>query len=621
VNLEKTFAHLKKLTASLTGGQVTGLVMVFVAVVGVVIASAYWISQPTYQLLVSDMDAETASSVVARLKAAKVKYELTDGGSSVRVPAERVDELRLQFASGGLPSAGRIGFEIFDKVAFGTTEFLEHVNYRRALEGELARTISTLSEVSSARVHIAMAKDSLFVDQAQPAKASVVLKLRDNRPLPPATARGIASLVASGVESLRPESVTILDTFGRPLTRPEDDGAAATAGLQFDRQQQIERDLAAKVVAMLEPVVGSGRVRVNVSAILKTETEESTEERFDPTVVLRSRQTSFEASTSAAVNGGVAGARANQPPALSTSTSTPPATSTTVDTAATPATTNASAAGTGPPPNPATPTTTPTTPATGNSTAPNTASPATTNAANTTGAPASAGRSEDRPLQTGGPGVGNTRSSETMNYEVGKLTRHVISPQGQLARLSVAVILDDERVQTKAADGAVTTTTKAWEPAGLQRVQNLVVAAVGLDQKRGDQLTVENISFEVPAEIEMPPPPGFSDTAMDLVRTHWPAALRGLAILLLASFAIFGVLRPLARRAGTMAAVPALPAAATAARLPTVQELEGAIESELDAKAGPKRLPALTKRVAKLANDEPEQLARVVRGWIAEGDR
>jgi flagellar M-ring protein FliF len=227
---------------------------------------------------------------------------------------------------------------------------------------------------------------------------------------------------------------------------------------------------------------------------------------------------------------------------------------------------------------------------------------------------------QDRPLQ-GQQGPGSTRSSETTNYEVGKLTRHVISPQGQLARLSVAVILDDERVQTKAADGAVTSTTKPWEPAGLQRIQNLVVAAVGLDQKRGDQLTVENISFETPAEIAEPPAPGFSDQAMDIVRTHWPAALRGVAIMLLASFAIFGVLRPLARRAGSIAAAPALPAAAAAARLPTVQEMEGAIESELDARAGPKRLPALTKRVAKLASDEPEQLARVVRGWIAEGDR
>ena len=146
-----------------------------------------------------------------KLKADNVPYQLGDGGRSVSVPVERVDELRLQFASDGLPSSGRIGFEIFDRTAFGTTEFLEHVNYRRALEGELGRTIRSLSEVASARVHIAMAKDSLFVDQDQPAKASVVLKLKANRPLAPATVRGIAGLVASSVEALRPESVIIID--------------------------------------------------------------------------------------------------------------------------------------------------------------------------------------------------------------------------------------------------------------------------------------------------------------------------------------------------------------------------------------------------------------------------
>src|SRR4029079_12058378 len=168
-----------------------------------------------YSLLVADMDAETASSVVTKLKESKVAYQLGDGGRTISVPAERVDELRLQFASGGLPSAGRIGFEIFDRPALGTTECLEHVNYRRALEGELARTIGTLSEVASARVHIAMAKDSLFVEQEQQAKASVGLKLKANRPLAVATVKGIAGLVAGSVESLRPESVVILDTFGR----------------------------------------------------------------------------------------------------------------------------------------------------------------------------------------------------------------------------------------------------------------------------------------------------------------------------------------------------------------------------------------------------------------------
>lgn len=565
MNPELIVVRLKKLVSALSAKQLVGLATVFLAVVGVVVGSAYYISTPDYTLLVADMDAETASSVVAKLRAANVDYQMADGGRTVRVDSTRVDEMRLQFASGGLPSAGRIGFEIFDRPAFGTTEFLEHVNYKRAIEGELARTIATLSEIASARVHITMAKDSLFVDQEQPAKASVVLKLRANRPLAAATVRGIAGLMSASVEALRPESVVILDTYGRSLTRSVDgDDAGPASGLQFDRQQQIERDLVAHVVALLEPVVGPGRVRVNVAALLSSDAVEETEERWDPAAVVRSRQTTTETGSAGGTVGGVAGARANQPPALSTSTANPA---------------NAAAG--------ATP-----------------AAAAQTSTANL-------------PLPPG-------RTSETTNFEVGKTTRHTISPHGQLARLSVAVILDDERVTTKGADGAVQVSAKAWEPAGIQRIQGLVAAAVGLDKDRGDQLTVENISFDTPLEEPPPPALGFGQKFMDIAGQYWPMALRGLAIVMIAGFAIFGVLRPLMRHASTMTAAPALPALATgAARLPTVSEMEGQIEAELDAAAGPggpKRLPVLTKRMAKLATEEPEQLARVVRGWIAEED-
>jgi flagellar M-ring protein FliF len=191
----------------------------------------------------------------------------------------------------------------------------------------------------------------------------------------------------------------------------------------------------------------------------------------------------------------------------------------------------------------------------------------------------------------------------------------------------VAVILDDERVTTKKEDGTVTTATKPWDPEGIQRVQALVSAAVGLDPDRGDQLTVENIAFESVPEAQDPPAPGIGQQVLDAGKAYWPQALRGLAILVIALVALFGVLRPLARRAAALgAAPPALPqvaGAAAGARLPTVQEMEGQIDAELDAMAGPegRRLPVLTQRVAKLANEEPEQLARIVRGWIAEENR
>jgi flagellar M-ring protein FliF len=570
VNIDQLISHLKKLTSTLSTKQLVGLAAVFVGVVAVVVGSAYWISAPQYTLLVADMDAETAQSVVGKLKTQKIQYKLSDDGRSVSVPVERAAELRLDVASNGLPSAGRIGFEIFDRTAFGTTEFLEHVNYRRALEGELARTISTLSEVASARVHISMAKDSLFVSEEQPAKASVVLKLKNNnRPLASSTIKGIAGLVAASVEQLRPESVVILDVSGRYLTKPADGSDSAATGLQLEKQQQIERDLVTKVTSLLEPVVGTGRVRVNVAAFLKPDSVEEEEVRYDPASVVVSRQTNTETGNTVLPAGGVAGARANQPPALSTSVANTNAA------AATPATQTAQATG---------------------------------GAASTTPAPLPPGR-----------------SSEVVNYNVGKVTRHTISPQGQLARLSVAVVLDDERLTTKGSDGSAQTTTKPWDAAGIQRIQGIVSAAVGLDQERGDQLTVENIAFDAAPEMTDAPSPGFGQQVTDIAKEHWPSALRGLAIFLVAVFALFGVLRPLARRATGLATAPALPAAAaSAARLPTVQEMEGQIEAELDAMAANsegRRLPVLTQRVAKLANDEPEQLARIVRGWIAEERR
>ena len=491
-----------------------------------------------------------------------------------------VVELRMQFASGGLPSAGRLGFEIFDRPAFGTTEFLEHVNYRRALEGELARTISTLSEVASARVHIAMAKDSLFVDQEQPAKASVVLRLKANRPLPPATVNGIAGLISASVESLRPESVTILDTYGRFLSKPVGESGAVGGTAQFERQQQIERDLATRVITLLEPAVGSGRVRVNVSAMLNADQTEQTEERFDPASVVRSKQTSQEIAGSALGSGGVAGARANMPAASSTSTA------------------NANAA------------------------SPAGAAPATLNAGNTPGTtPPPAGATPSTPVAPV-PGVtGPGRSSEVTNYEVSRTTRHTVTGLGQLSRLSVAVIIDDQHVTTKAADGTAATTTKAWDAAEIQRLHGLVAAAVGLDTKRGDQITIENMSFETPAVEVDPPAPGMGSQILDGAKQHWPSALRTIGVIVVALIALFGIIRPLAKRATTMAATPALPAAAVAAaRLPTISEMEGQMDDDRGL-GGQRRMPVLTKRVAKLASEEPEQLARIVRGWMAEDQR
>jgi len=588
VNPDQLLSHLKQLTKSLGGKQVALLGFAFVAVVGVVVGSAYWVSEPNFALLASDLDAESASALVSHLKDVKVPYEITDGGRTVRVPAERVDELRLDVAGTGLPSAGRVGFEIFDRPAFGTTEFLEQVNFRRALEGELARTIGTLSDVSSARVHIAMGKDSLFADKSEPAKASVVLRLKNNRPLAPTTVKAIEGLVANSVESLRPESVVVLDTFGRSLTQTaaETDDAAGPVGL--DRQQRIERDLSTRVVALLDPIVGPGHVRVNVAARLKADAEDITEEHWDQTPVVRSKQTVNETDSRALASASAAGAHANLPP---------------VGTNAAGLTTPANAAA-----NPANPTP----PAAAAPAAPGAPTPLAPPAGS---APAAA--TSPAPQQT----VGSTKTSETTNYEVGRLTTHKTDPSGQVARLSVAVILDEER--PAAAAGA--TTTPAPKPRStedVQRIQKLVAAAVGFDQARGDQLTVDSIAFDTPADTEAAPEPGGLNTVWDEVRTqvkdNGMSALRTVGVVVIALVAIFGFLRPMARKALVAppppAALPAALAAATGGtRLTTVQELEGRLDDG-DGKAR----PLLAKRVAQLAAEEPEYVARIMRTWLTD---
>jgi flagellar M-ring protein FliF len=217
VDPQQFLARLKALANTWSPSQMATLGVAFAAVVAIVAGSAVWRSTTSYELLYADMDRQAASEIVAALKAQKMPYQLDSGGRAVRVPADKVDQLRLDIA-GRMPSSGRIGFEIFDRTAFGATEFVKQINYQRALEGEIARTISATCDVAGARVHIAPAKTSSRGERQPPARATVLLKLK--RPLPASTINGIRRLLAGSVEGLRTEAVTVVDSFGRPLTPP-----------------------------------------------------------------------------------------------------------------------------------------------------------------------------------------------------------------------------------------------------------------------------------------------------------------------------------------------------------------------------------------------------------------
>ena len=542
--MDQLLSRLSSLTKSMTPAQLASLAVAFVVVVGIVAGSAYWINVPTYRVLFSDMDPESASQVASKLRDQKVQYQLADGGRTVRVPEDQLDQLRLDLSAQGLPASGRIGFEIFDRTQFGATEFLEQVNYRRALEGELARTISTISEVASARVHLALPKESLFATREQPAKASVVLRLRNpSRPLAAATVHGVSSLVAASVEGLRPESVVVVDSFGRPLARPQAGDEEPLGGAHVERQQRFEREMAARVVALLEPIVGVDRVRVNVAARLSSTSEDQVEERWDPAGVVRSRAVSTESSPAGTREAGVAGAQGNLPPPVPPGSDTPAAASI-------------------------------------------------------------AQASAPLPVATTG------RSSETTNYEIGKVVRHTVRPRGDVARLSVAVIVDDERATAPGRDGATAVSSRPRDVAQMQKIQELVAAAVGLDPARGDQVTVQNIAFDE-APVEPLQPAGlverFGPTAFEVGRIA--------AVLAVGLLALLFIGRPLMARA-----LQPIPAGAGSQLPRTIEDIEGELEAQLAAggQIGDRRTPVLTKRLTGLAQKEPESAARLVRAWLVE---
>ena len=551
MNPQNILTRLWDLVTSLTVGQLVSLILAFLLVVAIVSGSAWWVKTPSYGLLFSDMDAETAGQVVTKLKTQKVPYQLDEGGRGIRVPIDRVDELRIQFTSEGLPASGRIGFEIFDRTQFGATEFLEQVNYRRALEGEIARTISTITEVANARVHIAMGKDSLF-GEPRPAKASVVLKLRGQRTLAQPTINGISNLVAASVEGLRPDAVVILDTFGRPLARPQQDTDDPLGAAQLERQQRLEREMSERIVALLEPVVGADRVRVNVSMKLNPSSREQTVEQWDPNnAVVRSRQMTADSSSASSAPPQIAGARANMPP-----------------------------------PDPK-------------------AAPPQAN-----GAPQ--------------PATGASRQAETTNYEISRTTTHVINPPGEIARLSVAVILDDNQVVKTNQQGQKTVSRAPRQREELQKIQGLVAAAVGLEMDRGDQLTVENVSFDEPVVEETAPP-----TMLQRITPEIKEGSRMLVIVGLAVFALLVLVKPLmawSRRpsGGTAAVSPAL-IAAPGQPIKTIADVESELEAKLDAAAMAKnperKLPVLTRRVTNMSMKDPETIAKLLRTWMGESER
>jgi len=281
--------------ASLTPARKTSILLATVLTLAGIGFLVYLTGQIEYRVLFSNLSSQDAGSIINKLQEKKVSYKLSATGDAVSVPMDRVAELRLEMATAGLPQGGGVGFEIFDTKSLGATEFEQQLNYRRALQGELARTISSLEEIQQSRVHLALPRESLFLEQQKKATASVTIKLKQGKSLRSSQVEGIAHLVASSVEGVSPEDVIIVDSKGNILSSVQADSKfAKMTSAQAEYQRNTEKEIGSRIQSLLENVVGKGKAVVRLSAEMDFRVSEKTEEKYDPeSPVIRSvkRQT------------------------------------------------------------------------------------------------------------------------------------------------------------------------------------------------------------------------------------------------------------------------------------------------------------------------------------------
>lgn len=410
-------------------------------VVAIMAALLLWAGGPDYRVLYSNLSDSDGGKIISALEQQGVPYKFAQGGHALMVPSDKVYNLRLKLAEQGLPQAGNVGFAIMDKQPFGISQFAEQVNYQRGLQGELANSIEVLDPVQSARVHLALPKDSLFVRERQPAKATVVLTLHPGRALGEGQVNAIVHMVSSSVRDLAPDNVTVVDQEGHLLTR---NGADADLdGTQLDYVREVEHRYQQRIESILTPMLGAGNVHAQVTAQVDFSRREETDEHYGPNqgnnaAAVRSHQVDFTRADGEGGPGGIPGALTNTPPGSAASPiNNPPG----------------SAASTG---------------------APN----------------GKALASSDADAQRG-----DLHRASTTNYEVDRNITHTQHSLGAVQRLSVAVVVNYRDAQQK--DGSFKPV--ALDPTTMKQIDDLTREAMGFSQQRGDTLAVVNSAFSASA--------------------------------------------------------------------------------------------------------------------------
>ena len=585
--------QIKKLLSALSLRQLVTIAICAVAVAAAVTWLTRYQHESSLRPLYSSLSPEDASAIVQKLRESGVEYRVADNGASVLVPESRIPELRLEMAGLGLPKTGRIGFEIFDKTNFGMTDFAEHVNYRRAVEGELERSIRGLAEVDQARVHVTLPKESVFTESREAAKASVLVGLRPGMRLSAQNVLAIVNLVSSAVEGLAPDAVSVVDMSGNLLSRPRrntlEDGVQTTeAALEY--RQAVEHELAVKIGNTLEPLLGADKFRTGVSAEVDMTSGEQSEETFDPTksVMVTSQKTEDTSGTTRP--GTLApGTASNLPP---TNIPAPP---------------NASPAQTPPAPQAAAGNPTP------GATPPGTTAPGAT-------APA-ADPSKQTPQRSTGTTTNSNRRTESITYQSSRVVKHVKIPQGTIKKLSIAVLVD-QGVKWEGTGKQMHKVITPPDPDKLKAIQTLVGTLVGLDTTRGDQLTVEALPFDgtlapdlapETAPVAKKPENVFSLESLKKNPTMLYGTGAAIVAILLVGFLAFGR----RRRTVPVPVQAALPVAATPAMV--AAGAQDAVQAMAKMPAlMPSKSEALLNQLQETGKKDPEVWAGVVRGWLTE---
>jgi flagellar M-ring protein FliF len=316
--------QIKAFFSRLTSSQ-----KLFLSSVAVLSFAAIWLltslaNTLTYSVLFSNLDARDSAVILEKLKEKKIPYKLSGGGAVISVPDSQVGELRIQLAGEGLPQGGAIGFEIFDKNSLSTTDFVQNINYVRAIEGELARSLGQLREVQSAKVHITLPKKSVFVAEKEEAKASIVIRPKAGMMLSNSLIPAIIHLTAQSVEGLRPDNIAVIDVNGQLLSKPRDSMNLLESqnDHQFVYQKSLEQRYTQKIIELLEPIVGNGKVRANVQLVLDFSQVSVTEQSVDPDRTVKISEKTESSKNNQGAAGGIPGVGSNVAAAAVVNTAT-----------------------------------------------------------------------------------------------------------------------------------------------------------------------------------------------------------------------------------------------------------------------------------------------------------